>query len=268
MSCWVAGLVSTVQVGTLMRVMDAAHTIRAAVARVNAIHKDATTNPDLQAALRAVKAFQAERFAGTYVDLLASPQYGAAARFFLEDLYSDKDYSQRDAQFSRIAGALQRIFPQQVVATAVALAELHLLTEELDWQMASKWLLYATTLRKRDVELYIACWRSVGRSVDRLRQLNMVLTVGKDLDRLTRTPGLRLMLRMMRGPARAGGMGSLQSFLESGFDTFANMSGNGSSAAAFLDVIRTRESSWINRLSVGDATECETDLRECLSAIR
>ena len=245
--------------------MDAAHTIRAAVARVGAIRENATSNPGLRAALVDVKAFQSTRFAGTYADLLRSAEYAAAARFFLVDLYSDKDYSKRDAQFSRIAGAMQRLFPQQVVATAVALAELHLLTEELDWQMAVKWQLYATTPDKGRTARYIACWRDVGRTADRVRQLEMVLSVGKDLDRLTRTPGLRLMLRMMRGPAKAGGMGSLQGFLESGFDTFANMSARGGSSAKFLSTIRTRESSWIQRLSEGDAKECEANLQLCMS---
>ena len=251
--------------------MEAAHTIRAAVARVGAIREDAKSSPSLRAALVVVKAFQAKRFAGTYADLLRSAEYGAAASFFLEDLYSDKDYSERDAQFSRIAGALQRLFPQQVVTTAVALAELHLLTEELDWQMATQWERHAAaegSSGNGDVARYIASWRGVGRTDDRMRQLDMVLSVGKDLDRLTRTPGLRLILRMMRGPARAGGMGSLQHFLESGFDTFANMSGDGRSAAEFLSTIRARESSWIQLLSIGDATECEVRLRACLSDVR
>lgn len=245
--------------------MDAAHTIRAAVARVKAIREDATANPGLRAALVDVKSFQSARFSGTYDDLLRSAEYAAAARFFLVDLYSDKDYSKRDAQFSRIAGAMQRLFPQQVVATAVALAELHLLTEEMDWQMAVKWQLSPTTSEKEKAARYIVCWRDVGRTVDRVRQLEMVLSVGKDLDRLTRTPGLRLMLRMMRGPAKAGGMGSLQGFLETGFDTFANMSAQGGSSAKFLNTIRTRESYWIQRLSDGDATECEANLQLCMS---
>lgn len=246
--------------------MDAAHTIRDAVARVGSIREETAANPALRATLTKVKAFQARRFAGTYVDLLNSVEYGSAARFFLEDLYSDKDYSGRDAQFSRIAGALQRLFPQQVISTAVALAQLHLLTEELDRQMASEWTLQAVAASDLgDCARYIDCWRRVGRTDDRTRQLDMVLSVGKDLDRLTRTPGLRLMLRMMRGPAKAGGMGALQSFLESGFDTFANMSGKGRSAGEFLNTIRFRETSWIERLSFGDILQCEQDLKVCLS---
>ena len=44
--------------------------------------------------------------------------YAAAARFFLDELYSDKDYADRDAQFARIAGAIEKLFPAQVARTA------------------------------------------------------------------------------------------------------------------------------------------------------
>ena len=247
--------------------MDAAHTIRDAVARVSAIRAGSAEKPALHAALLAVKALQAKRFTGTYGDLLNSEDYGAAARFFLEDLYSDKDYSQRDAQFSRIAGALQRLFPQQVIATAVSLAQLHLLTEELDWQMASQWEKTADVPRIGTVDRYVSSWRAVGRDEDRKRQLEIVINVGRDLDRLTRTPGLRLMLRMMRGPARAAGLGSLQDFLETGFDTFAKMSGKGRSAELFLNTVQTRESLWIERLSYADARLCSEYLETCMAKV-
>ena len=57
------------------------------------------------------------------------------------------------------------------------------------------------------------------------------------LDRLTRNPLVRHSLRMMRGPARAAGLGELQRFLESGFDTFKAMHG----ARDFLAAIGARE---------------------------
>ena len=49
-----------------------------------------------------LKAYQQRRFARSYADLLESPRYGAAARFFLDDLYGPRDFSERDAQFARI----------------------------------------------------------------------------------------------------------------------------------------------------------------------
>ncbi len=245
--------------------MDAAHTIREAVARVTELRLAAHSDPSTHTATTAVKAFQAQRFSGTYKDLLSSVEFGAAARFFLEDLYSDKDYSQRDAQFSRIAGALQTLFPQQVVATAVSLAQLHQLTEELDAQMAAAWIVLAPDTRGDRVARYMACWKHVARKPDRKRQLDMVLSVGADLNRLTRTPGLRFMLRMMRRPAAAAGLGSLQNFLESGFDTFSGMSGDGTRALEFLHTIQVRESNWIESLSGGDAGQCHMALETCIA---
>jgi hypothetical protein len=92
-----------------------------------------------------------------------------------------------------------------------------------------------------------------------------VLGIGEELDRLTRTPGLRTMLRMMRRPATAAGLGALQNFLEAGFDTFAQMADNGSRTRIFLDTIRERESSWIHQLFTSTTAASEADLRACLA---
>lgn len=220
-------------------------------------------NPVLGTALAEVKAVQSRRFSGTYADLLAGGPYQAAARFFLDELYSDKDYAQRDTQFSRIAGALEKLFPAQVVDTAVAMAELHAVTEELDQAMALAWLGQAEegmTLARR----YILAWREVGRRPDREKQLSVVMAMGEELERLTRHAGLRMMLRMMRRPASASGMGSLQRFLESGFDTFSAMAKSKGGAAGFLDIINAREAALIRVLFEGNLVACETELARAL----
>ena len=73
-----------------------------------------------------------------------------------------RDYAERDAQFSRIAGAMQRLFPQQVVATAVALARLHALTEELDHAMGKAWLAPGADDTMPAHVRYVQAWRTVG----------------------------------------------------------------------------------------------------------
>ena len=101
----------------------------------------------------------------------------------------------------------------------------------------------------------------VGRREDRARQLGSVLEVGRELDRLTRMPGLRLTLSLMRRPAQAAGLSSLQGFLESGFDTFARMSGKGEGARSFLALIQTRETALMDALFSGDLTLVRACLR-------
>ncbi len=245
--------------------MKASKIIHDAVTYVSSLRETLSGKPGLASAVSAIKHFQARRFAGTYFDLLHSEQYKSAAIFFLQELYSEKDYSERDAQFARIATALERLFPEQVIQTAVSLAQLHRLTEDLDLAMAQSWVNHAD---QPDVARYIQAWRSVGRRSDRDTQLNTVLDVGHELDRLTRKRGLRVMLRMMRGPASLAGMGSLQQFLESGFDTFAEMGGKGDGARHFLATVMARESSFIDELFDSDVVACETNIAQLLGLPR
>lgn len=246
--------------------MTASDTIRTSVAEVNALRSRAAQEPALYRAVRAVKAFQATRFRATYADLLATPRFEPAVLFFLNELYSDKDYTQRDAQFVRIAGPLERLFPASVVDTAVAMAELHAVTERLDSAMAQAWLgAGAAPEAGSNCSLsapdYVRAWRQVGAREGRDFQLATVLRVGQDLVEFTRKRGLRMLLRMMRPAARASGLGALQSFLEAGFDTFGAMSQDGQTAHAFLGYIRQREGTLLDTL-YGD-----TDLTSAATAL-
>jgi hypothetical protein len=199
---------------------------------VDAQRRRREASPPLAAQVLALKAYQQRRFAHTYDDLLRSPRYGPAARFFLDELYGPRDYSERDAQFARVVPALVRLFPQDIVATVDTLAHLHALSEELDTVTAEH-----LVGPRVDATAYLRAWQAAGRPRDRERQVALTLEVGESLDRLTRNPIVRHTLRMMRGPARAAGLGELQRFLESGFDTFKAMRGSG----VFLSTVGERE---------------------------
>lgn len=201
--------------------------------------RERAASPELLARVQAIKAYQQRRFAHTYADLLATARYGAAAHFFLDELYGPNDFSQRDAQFARVVPALVRLFPQDVVDTVGTLAQLHALSEQLDSAMA-RMVPDAVV----DALAYTNVWRAVGRADDRQHQVALTLAVGRDLDQLTHKPLLRHSLRMMRGPARAAGLSALQGFLETGFDTFRAMRG----AQDFLDTVNTREHALLTAL--------------------
>ena len=233
-----------------------------AVARFREMRKG---NVPLLAANSAIKRFQARRFQATYPDLLRSPRYQTAAQFFLLELYGDKDYAERDQQFARIANTIAKLFPQSVVNTAAAMAEVHALTEQLDDAMARCYLTLQSGNDFENAQItpaqYIECWRQVADKAARHRQLDVVLALGRSLDSLTGKPGLRTLLRMMRGPASTAGLGSLQKFLESGFDAFQTMRG----ADEFLKLITQRETDWIARLFDEDSVACETKLTALLA---
>ena len=224
---------------TLALMSDIANRILQSLAAVDVERGRRAAAPGLGQAVEALKAYQQKRFARTHASLLAHPRYGRAANFFLNELYGPQDFTQRDAQFSRIVPALVRLFPADTVATVESLAAVHALSERLDTAMAIHLADEAPARAS-----YVRAWQASGEGAERARQIELVMSVGEALDRHTRSFVLRASLKAMRGPARAAGMGALQTFLEGGFDAFGAMGG----AREFLATIRVRETALIARL--------------------
>lgn len=235
-----------------------AQRIRQHLERVERLREQAHSE-GLSTAVHQVKQLQARRFRATYTDFLNDPRYAAATRFFLDELYGEHDFAQRDAQFGRIAGAIEKLFPDAVADLAVDLAETHALTETLDHALAAHWL--AQDDRCAYAERYLRSWRLTGERTQRERQLAVVQHMGQELQRLTRMKSLLIALRLMRGPAQAAGLSSLQLFLERGFSAFASLG----DAREFLATIKLREQRWIDDLFDADLLECSSALNQELA---
>ena len=238
---------------------NAAVEILAHLATVDLERRQREGVPGLGAKVAAVKAFQQRRFEKTYADLLGSPRYGAAARFFLDELYGPGDFTQRDAQFARVVPALVRLFPQEIVETVAALGALHALSEQLDTSLAAQ--LQTSVL---DGPAYVRAWQAAGRVEDRDQQISLTLDVAERLDRLTQRMLVRNSLRLMRAPARAAGLSDLQRFLESGFESFRAMRG----AQEFISTVRSRERVHASQLFCTSLTDSDAKaLQDLLRAL-
>lgn len=184
-----------------------------------------------------LRAWQAERLARTYPDLLASPYFGPAAEFFLSDLYGPKDFSARDAEIERILPMLTRALPLSGLTTLSLAIELDALSEDLDACMID-----ALHARGRasciDDAAYAEAYRSVGRRASRRRQIRLIVDTGEALEALARKPLVAGALALMRGPAHVAGLGELHDFLERGFTTFKRMG----RADEFLAHVEAQES--------------------------
>lgn len=181
--------------------------------------------------LTPLKAYQAARFERSYADLLdgrvAGGRYAPGARFFLHELYGPQDFRARDAQFARVVPTLVRLFPTALVDTVAELVELHAMSEQLDDAMAQQLALAdagpPAAAPVLTAAAYIRAWQAVGQAEARERQITLTLHMMAALEQHTRHRLLNVALRAMRGAAQAAGLGALQNFLESGFDTFGAM---------------------------------------------
>jgi hypothetical protein len=191
------------------------------------------------ARLAELKRWQAERLAATYADVAAQPRYSGATAFFLGDLYGPKDFSGRDQAMMRILPVMTRVLPHKAVETAALAIELEAVSESLDQRLAA-----ALPEGPIDVDSYARAYRESSTREEREHQIGLIEAVGLRLDALVRKPLVSGMLKLMRRPAHAAGLGDLQDFLERGFASFREMNG----AEEFLALLRQRETAILNRL--------------------
>jgi hypothetical protein len=187
----------------------------------------------------ALRAYQQARLARTHADLLASTEFGPAAHFFLTELYSTEDLTQRDADIERVIKILVKFLPDKALSTLAAALEMDALSEQLDSDLVTALRAHQRESAPLEIDSkrYRSAYREVGEPELRLRQIALTQSIGGALDQLARKPLLRMMLRMMRAPAVAGGVGGLHEFLERGYAAFAHMN-NGQ---AFITSIADRE---------------------------
>jgi len=212
--------------------------------RARAMHAARAQNPILAGALERLSDWQSRRLAVTYADLARDPRYAEAIAFFQTDLYGPQDFSRRDADLARVVPMMARMLPESVILTVAKAMELSALSHELDMRV-NDFLPRADA--QFTVEDYCRAFRRAGRLPDRKRQIELIGEVGMALDRAVGKPLIRSALALMRAPARAAGLGELQTFLERGFDAFRRMKG----AEAFLATIRDRETGIVTAIFDG-----------------
>ncbi len=221
---------------------SAAERLRAALLRVIDLREQMQTDKARTPRWHAVKRWQSRRLEQTYSDLLASPRYNAACRFFLEEIYGARDFAQRDREALRVVPKLARLLPERAVETMAHGVELDALSEALDARVAEH-------LRARiDAASYCAAYVAAGTLRSANSRSGRSDEIGRSLERLARVPLLSTMLHMMRGPAEAAGLGHLHRFLATGFDAFQSMG----AAGTFLEAVRTRETALMQRVFDGE----------------
>lgn len=192
-------------------------------------------------------AWQSQRLENTYADLLASRRYEAPARYFLSDLYGPKDFSQRDQQVERVYRKACKLLPEHMVKPLADALAMNLLSQALDIRLCIE-LFDHMQLQQIDTAAYVAAYRRCDNYALRCRQIDLIRSIGHELDSVVRKPLVGMLLRMSRGPAHLAGLGELQQALERGFDAFREMRG----ADEFVAIIVGRERRILDRIYAGD----------------
>ncbi|MEO6264205.1 MAG: hypothetical protein ABIO58_04480 [Luteimonas sp.] len=192
--------------------------------------------------------WQAQRLEAGFQRFLEDPRLQPAARFFLTDVYGDHDFSRRDADLARVLPLMQGLLPASLQDTVADGIELGALTQAFDLRMAAALETLAPRRKRLDAPLYAQAYRDVGLPRLRAWQVKLIGRVGNGLADAVRKPGIGVLLKLSRTPAKAAGLGELQGFLERGFAAFATLGDVGE----FLNEIQRNEHEIARRLFADD----------------
>ena len=194
-----------------------------------------------------LRCWQMRRLSDSFAPLLEDARTRGAAGFFLSDLYGDRDFSGRDRDLARVLPLMLRLLPEPLIATVADAIALAALSHALDLRMAEALVALLPADAPIGSESYAKAYRTVGLPRLRRAQIALIGRLGHGLDAAVRKPALGQWLKLSRLPARAAGLGELQSFLERGFAAFATLD----RPAAFVDGLVARELEVSRRLFAG-----------------
>ena len=137
-----------------------------------------TSNDDPVATLEQTKTvlqeFQVRRLKRDFRDLRMSPEYGPFCEFFATDIYSARDFSERNDSFRRLASQFHGILGEEIYHGLVRLLDLHSLTDRLDERMAEALQDMGFPIDFTEAQ-YEEAYRALDNYAERVEQIDLIV---------------------------------------------------------------------------------------------
>ena len=180
------------------------------------IRKEYLTDSNLKEKKDVLKAYQVERLKITHKECLSDPNTKEATKFFLTEIYSDKDLTKRDADLAKIVPMMCKFFPKELLIVLSDAIELDALTEVLDMKMCKNLNVNFTD------EEYMKVYREKTKYDDRKKQIQLTNALGLSLIDVVKYPLIGGLLGKMGFPAKMMGLSEMHELLNNGFNIFKN----------------------------------------------
>jgi hypothetical protein len=195
-----------------------------------------------------LRVWQSQRLARTYADLLEVPRYTPACRFFLDDIYAERDFSQRDHDLETMYDFMRRFVPDAVSRPAALTIKLHRMTDALDQQLLEVLVNQVGITDSITVAQYAEAYRLCNNYRERVEQIDAIIEICEHIDSIVRNPITGPALAIAKRPLRGAGYGEVVNFLERGYDSFKRMHGS----RHFRKTLHDRELSALDRMYAHD----------------
>jgi hypothetical protein len=122
----------------------------------------------------AVQEFQVRRLKRDFRDIRMSAEYGPLCDFFASEIYSARDFTERNAGFRRVTTQFRNILGEEIYHGLIRLLDLHALTDRLDTEIASLLADQGTPVNFTETQ-YEEAYRKLDNYDDRSAQLEMIV---------------------------------------------------------------------------------------------
>jgi hypothetical protein len=212
--------------------------------RASMAHHEVVEGKQLSPLMAYLSAWQSLRLARTHADMLRDVRFSQGCRFFLDDIYAPKDFSQRDYDGHRIYNFMNHFLPEATLAPLAMALEVNSLTQQLDLALAEAMRDRLGVVDRFDRAQYEQAYRLCNNYETRARQIRLIVAVGGQLERVRRVPFIHATLRLARGPAHRLGWYEMQDFLERGYLAWKSIH----EPETFLANIQQREMAILDRI--------------------
>ncbi|HQR36895.1 MAG TPA: hypothetical protein PLF26_00725 [Blastocatellia bacterium] len=134
----------------------------------------AAPSVSLDQAKIAVQEFQVRRLKRDFRDLRLSDEFGPFTEFFATEIYSARDFTERNESFRRVTGHFRGLLGEEIYTGLTRLLDLHSLTDKLDGDIAELLLEAGTPLKFSESEYEVA-YRDLDNYDERLEQIEMII---------------------------------------------------------------------------------------------
>ena len=155
------------------------------------------SRPELEAAKLAVQEFQVRRLKRDFRDLRMSPEYGPFSDFFASDIYSARDFTERNESFRRLTNQFQAILGQEIYEGLIRLLDLHALTDRLDDELA-KVLIDMGVPTQFTESQYEAAYRQLDNYDERYLQIELIIESLEFTHRISQMTFIGVVLKSAR----------------------------------------------------------------------
>jgi hypothetical protein len=148
-------------------------------------------------AKNALQEFQVRRLKRDFRDLRMSKEYGALCDFFATEIYSARDFTERNAGFRRVTTQFRSIIGDEIHDGLIRLLDLHALTDRLDDELSSLLVERGTGVNFTESQ-YEDAYRQLDNYDDRALQISMIMDSFRFTHRVSQMTFIGMVLKSAR----------------------------------------------------------------------